>query len=198
VLRWFDKAPAGGEGIDLDAEEIDVEGRLRALDVVTERADGTDLRLAPPFRDALRREIDTVRGTGVDRAAAVAELFDLDPDEHDCTIETYAGGSTALSVDDRHVAQWASEAALVADQAADRVLRRQREAWTDLPVLHRSELLGSIRLFVERCPSCDGPVSLVGETVESCCREREVAAVTCEDCDARLFETDLPEHLQTG
>jgi hypothetical protein len=196
VLRWFEKAPAGE--VDLDADEIDVEQRLRALGAVTERDDSTDLRLEPSFREALRREIRSIRETAVDRADGIAELFDLDPDEHDCAVESYGSGSTALVVDDRHVAQWASEAAFVADLAADRVLRERREEWADLPVIHRSELLGSIRLFVEQCPSCDAPVSLIEETVESCCREREVAAVTCDDCSARLFETGLPDHLQAG
>jgi hypothetical protein len=35
---------------------------------------------------------------------------------------------------------------------------------------------------------CAGPVSLGQDTVESCCRSYEVVAVSCSDCDSRLFE----------
>jgi hypothetical protein len=34
------------------------------------------------------------------------------------------------------------------------------------------------------------------ETVESCCRSREVIAVGCESCGDRLFEATLTDQLQ--
>jgi hypothetical protein len=42
---------------------------------------------------------------------------------------------------------------------------------------------------LDSCPTCGGTIRLGTETVSSCCREYEVVAATCADCDARLFET---------
>lgn len=53
-------------------------------------------------------------------------------------------------------------------------------------------MLNGLRLFVERCPACDGPVTADREVVESCCRSLDVVAVSCDACGARLFETEAP------
>ena len=62
-------------------------------------------------------------------------------------------------------------------------------------VAYRSELLASLRLFVERCPTCDGTVEFGTDVVESCCRSYDVVAATCGACDARLFETPYTEAI---
>jgi len=63
------------------------------------------------------------------------------------------------------------------------------------PLVSRSGVLGALRLFVERCPTCEGPVQLEERVVESCCSSYEVVAGRCTACTARLFELDLPPSL---
>jgi hypothetical protein len=53
-------------------------------------------------------------------------------------------------------------------------------------------VLGALRLFVEECPGCEGPVTLEERVVESCCTSYDVIAGRCRACDARLFEVRLP------
>ena len=42
---------------------------------------------------------------------------------------------------------------------------------------------------VDTCPECGGIPEFGTDTVESCCSTHQVAAVSCTDCDARLFES---------
>jgi hypothetical protein len=55
----------------------------------------------------------------------------------------------------------------------------------------QAELLGALRLFLDRCPVCHGAVTLSLEVVSSCCYDYNVVATTCDGCNARLFEAEL-------
>lgn len=46
----------------------------------------------------------------------------------------------------------------------------------------------TLKAVLDSCPSCGGAPAFDAETVESCCSAYDVAAVTCGDCEARLFE----------
>jgi hypothetical protein len=194
VLRWFDKTPARDRGVDVDGrEEIDVERTLLDLGVVTECADRDDLCLDEAFGRAWRERIDAVGDREVE--AEVRRLLDLDP-EADNAVERRGAEAAVVFIDGQQVGQWESGAALVADLAADEVLRERTDEWDRLHVLNRSELLHSLRMFLERCTECGEPVSVDHETVESCCRSFDVAAVTCDGCGSRFFEIELDDQLQ--
>lgn len=85
---------------------------------------------------------------------------------------------------------WESHAALLADTAAADVLQRRYGMWPSIGVKPRGQVLSGLRLFLERCPSCDGPVTADQSIVESCCRSLDVLAVTCQECGARVFEIE--------
>ena len=73
---------------------------------------------------------------------------------------------------------------------AARALSEYDDDWDDLPMDAQNQLLGSLRLFLEHCPSCHGTLEFGTERVESCCREIEVVAVSCPDCGARILEVN--------
>jgi hypothetical protein len=192
VLRWFDKEPTVRDvERPEDVEDIDVETLLYEAGVVTECEDVDDLCLEPAFQRAWRDEIEALRAKDSLRGDLL-DLLGLDG-EHD--LEEYGDGARVVRVDGQHVGQWESDAALVADLAADEVLAGWDDDWADLHVVNRSEVLGSLRLFLERCPNCDAPVSIDQDRARSCCRAIDVAVMTCEDCGARIFEFRLDEEL---
>lgn len=45
-------------------------------------------------------------------------------------------------------------------------------------------LLAGLRLFLDTCPVCEGPLAFGKETVESCCRSVDVVAVDCGEHNA--------------
>lgn len=191
VLRWFDK----GHSSVASLENLDVESVLADAGVVAvdERLD--DLVLTEDFEDAWYERIEAMSvSDGETQVAELATLLDVDAE----TIELERRGDAVMAwIEDRYAGQWESKPAFVADVAADRVLAERYPRWDRLPLAHRSEILGSLRIFLERCPTCDGSVTLGQEVVESCCRSYDVVAASCNDCGARLFETEVdPEQLE--
>lgn len=183
VLAHFDKLDDPDPTPEPD--EIDAETLLLEADVIEPCEHEDDLCLSPSFERALderRGEIDV--DTDPSRIAAALGV-DGDP-----SIERH-GTAFAMSVDGTWIGQWESEAALLADLIAADALAEHYPDWTDLHEVERGQLLGSLRLFVETCPACGGPVALAEETVTSCCRSIEVAAVRCEGCEDRLLEVQL-------
>jgi hypothetical protein len=200
VLRWFDKAPTEG-AVEREAtaatdepDDVDVSATLLEMGVIAECEDVDDLCLDEAFQAAWRREVADLRESDRDgRRAEIAALLDLEADHE---IEEYGRNAAIVSVDGTHAGQWESDAALLADLAADRTLRDWGVGWEGYHVVDRSRILNTLRMFLERCPACDAPVSIGQETVESCCRSRDVAAVACDDCGARLFEIELTDEMQ--
>jgi hypothetical protein len=190
LLARFDK-------VDRPATDgpVDVEGTLVAAGVLVDGAE--DLALAPSFA---AEWTDRIRGLDADRtglsdverdradAADLAAMTDLPADSID--VERY-GAAVVASLDDHRIGRWESRAAFVADLAAARELDRRVPRWRSLPLAVRSELLGSLRLFLERCPACDATVTLDHEVVRSCCRDYDVIAVSCAGCGSRLLEADV-------
>lgn len=197
LLRAFEKAPAtespagaavaggartGGE----DGREFDVEAVLEDAGATEECADADDLCLVPAFREAWRAEVEAIRDAeGGPRERTTALGADLTVNRRGEVLVARADGAI--------VGQWESEAAFLADVAAAEVLAERYPPWADFGVAERGAVLNGLRLFVERCPSCDGRVTFGEEVVESCCRFADVVAVTCEDCGARLFEAEVDE-----
>ncbi|QGX94756.1 hypothetical protein EI982_08075 [Haloplanus rallus] len=192
VLKLFDKHDPDPPAI---ADEADIESFLIEVDAVEECRDGTDLCLTEAFRTAWNERIHRLRERG-DEDEGIAALFEgLDIDTERVRVESY-GDAYEAYIDDTRVGQWESRAAYLADLAAEGELRDRHAGWHRLGFDARTEVLGSLRLWLERCPSCDGPVTLGEDTVESCCRSIDVIAATCEDCEARVFEAQFsPEAM---
>jgi hypothetical protein len=180
LLAAFDKTPTPVS----DEGAIDAERVLLDAGVLEPCPEVDDLCLAPAFREAWYDHMASLRGSETQASALAAELG-LDAEavsfvEHGDAVVAHHG--------DGRVGQWESRAALVADLAAARELATWVRGWDGLSVAQRSQLLGGLRVFVEECPACGGPVTLAQETVESCCRSHEVVAVACASCAARLLE----------
>ncbi|HKJ58207.1 MAG TPA: hypothetical protein VKA37_03185 [Halobacteriales archaeon] len=184
LLRAFDKGPtvespaAGGE--------VDVESVLLDAGAVSECDDVDDLCIEPDFREAWRAEVEAIAEPDErprDLASVLGEGVHLE--EH--------GDPPAATDGTSLVGQWPSDAAFVADVAGGTVLADRYPAWTGLEPAERAAVLTGLRLFVERCPSCGGPVTMGEEAVPSCCRWHDVIAVACDDCGARLLETEVPD-----
>jgi hypothetical protein len=188
LLAVFDKA-------DPTPSSVDVEETLVAAGVLHDEA--ADLVLDPGFAtawaermDDIDAERDGLSDAEADRLDAVelAALTDLDADTLD--IQRY-GDAVVATLDAERIGRWESRAAFVADVAAARELDDWVPRWRSIPLAARSELLGALRLFLERCPACDAALTLDHEVVRSCCRDRDVIAMSCSGCGARLLEADF-------
>lgn len=170
---------------DVEADGEFVEDLLQDAGALEECDDVDDLCLTPAFRDAWRDRIVDLREEDHRAREQLADILDADPDELE--FEEH-GEAVVAKKGPRRVGKWESRAALVADMAAARTLEERYEPWAGLHMRQRSAALNGVRVFLEHCPECDGIVSVGEERVESCCREYDIMAVSCEDCGARLFE----------
>jgi hypothetical protein len=194
VLRLFDKDPRErlpADGDDVEAAELDAEAVLRAAGAIVDDDARDDVVLTPEFERAWFGRMDALDHTRTD-ADELADLLDVDADR---LVLDRRGDAVVAYLDDRWIGQWESRAAFVADLAGARELEARYPAWSDLPLSHRSEVLGGLRLCLDRCPVCGGDVVVHQDVVESCCRSVDVVAATCESCDARLFEADYDPEL---
>lgn len=180
------KADGDDPGDAAPAEAVDVEAFLAAAGAVAECENADDLCLTDAFRRAWREEIERLRDADTNRADA-ASLLDVDAER--LSIESYEDAFLAR-LNGRRVGHWESYAAFLADLAAAAVLRERHERWASLSARSRGQVLSGLRLFLERCPSCDGPVTVDQSVVDSCCRSLDVVAVTCEGCGARVVEIE--------
>jgi len=189
LLATFDKRPEGAEGID--AADVDVEAELIDAGVLEPCANRDDLCVADGYADAWRARIERLRENEVEpemlRDFFPVDVADVSFDRSDDAVIARMGGT--------RVAHWESEAALIADVAAADVFQERLGRWDDYSFEAQVELVGGLRLFLERCPDCDGPIAFGEETVESCCRSVDVVAMNCDDCGARLFEAEVTEAM---
>lgn len=191
VLAWFDKRPVDELPSDEDGL-VDVESALHSMGVVEPCKGGTDLCLEPDFRVAWYDHAETMQSDD-ERRSAIAEMLDVETSK--LSFDEY-GSAVVVRFEGKQVGQWESDAALVADLAADRALSAHTVEWDRLDVVNRSRVLNSLRMFLEECPACGGPATMGQETVESCCRSIDVVAVTCQDCGSRLFEIEVSPELE--
>ncbi|RXK46721.1 hypothetical protein [Halorientalis pallida] len=189
VLAWFDKAETRTRTSGpAEPEEIDVEATLVDAGVLEEKSYG-DLGLTPAFAADFRDQVERERDEEADREA-LAAIVGIDAE--DLAFEEY-GSAFVAHAEGQNVGRWESRAAFLADVATGRVLPEYHDGWDDTDPAGRGQLLAGLRLFVEQCPACDGQVRFGQEVVESCCRTIDVVAVTCQDCNSRLFEVDASD-----
>lgn len=191
LLSRFEKTPNAGVSPAEDGESIDIEQLLIENELLTECEQHDDWCLAAPIKRRwwaameVFEEIET-------RRSAIAELLAVD--EESLSVNEY-GDAAVVTVDGQTVGQWESDAAFLADLAANEVLTDEFSGWSGMKLDNRSQVLHSLRMFLEQCPMCNGQLSMGHETVESCCRAFDVVAVTCHACEARLFEIEITENL---
>jgi hypothetical protein len=182
LLALFGKGPAQGAEYDSD---LDPEQALQRVGALEPCETGEDLCLTDEFRGEWNDEIERVKAEDASRE----QLLDmLDIDQGDVTFTEF-GDAFQVLINDRAVGKWESEGAFQADLGAANVLARRYENWDEMSVEEQSQLLNGLRLFIDTCPECGGVPEFGTDTVESCCSTHEVAAVSCTDCDARLFES---------
>jgi len=187
VLDLFGKAPETAAE-QIEDTDIDPEQELLDAGALEPCEDHDDLCLTDGFREAWYDEIERVsaeRDASRERLLGLLGLDDAEVTftEHGAAFQAFADGTA--------VGRWESEAAFLADLGAARALERRSDRWDRLSVEARGQLLNGLRLFIDTCPACGGTPTFGTDTVESCCTTQEVAAVACEQCDARLFESPM-------
>ena len=196
VLRWFDKAPTAPASTPRnDSDGVDVERLLVAADALEPTADGSDLRLTEGFRDAWHERIGSRRSTAIEgthlaNALGIPEHSEtrVVPDD-DAFVATTA---TTL------IAQWPSHTAALADVTAADALDERLPGWERLEPARRADVLAALRLFLDRCPACEGPIDTSEGHVSSCCRSFQVLTFSCTECGSRLYEMDLDRFEATA
>jgi hypothetical protein len=164
----------------------------RSAEVVEPCNNGTDLRLTSGFEKAWYGRMDTIDSPNRER---LARALDSSPDQ--LSFERY-GDALLVHTDDEVIAQWDSNAAVVADLAAAGELARRSSEWSVANPVEKARVLTSLRVFIEDCPTCDGSVAIEQEVVESCCRSYDMVAAACSDCEAQLFEIEWSDELASG
>jgi hypothetical protein len=188
VLRLFGKAVEPNRD---EAGNVDVETALLEAGALKPCDDRDDLCLVPSFETAWRDRIDTFAETDPE-LSGLLERGDLagTATQSGVTFDRQ-GDAYVASIDDTQIAQWASRAAYLADAAAGAELRDRYGGWRAMTFRERTDLAGSLRLWLEQCPVCGGAIEMGEKTVESCCRERTVLASSCAKCGSRVFEADI-------
>jgi len=184
LLSLFGKEPVLDHHQPVETDEsFDPEATLVQVGALEECAESDDLCLTDRFSEAWHAELENVDAeTGRDELLA---LLDIDTGD---VVYTDFGRAFVAKLDGHTVGKWESEPAFLADLAAARVFEAHYPGWDGLSVEARGQLLSGLRLFLDTCPDCGGVPSFDAETVESCCSTYDVAAVTCGECEARLFE----------
>lgn len=147
-----------------------------------------DLRMTEPFQDRWRTAVEAL-ADGDERRRAAADLYDEPADR--VAIEFREEDQPFVLVDGRSTNNWITETAMVADLAAHRAIEDDR--WARLDRNDRARVLKSFRVVLDVCPDCGGSVVPTQEVVTSCCRDWDVIAVRCLDCDARVAELPPPD-----
>ncbi|WP_117363419.1 hypothetical protein [Natrarchaeobaculum sulfurireducens] len=174
-----------------DADPITPEAFFLEHDIIEPCAEVEDLCLTESFRIEWHEEINRIDADAL-KAEDAAVAVGLTDEEGGFEI-VHHGDARVLRRDNRRIGQWPSQAALVADVTAARVLDSWVEEWTSLTIDKKGALLNGLRLFLETCPMTGGDVTMDEETVESCCRSYDVIAVTCAKSGERLFEHPVTE-----
>jgi len=193
VLRWFDKEPNPtsipvddtDETIRIDPEQILLNARA-----VTPCENGTDLCLQSNFQTSWRERRQVLENESPNSE----DLLDALDAPVDVSVEEY-GDALVATTDDGMLGQWPSQAAVVADVAAAAELAKRYPDWERLNPAERARVLTSLRIFIEECPACGGPVWVEQEAVESCCMSHDVVVSACQHCDAQLFEIEWDEEF---
>ncbi len=191
VLALFDKEPAAerasmdagaaGETVE-DPETVLLESGLLVVD-----PSGADLLIAPDVGDDLRAAAAAVNA-GPSDEETLSRLAGIPTEELRFGWE---GDAYVARLGHEKIAVWESRSAFVADAAADQVFADRIPGYADESLARRTALLGAFRIFLDRCPTCHGEITVGRDVVTSCCASYDVVAGTCAGCNDRLFEIEV-------
>lgn len=192
VMGLFDPPEALGSSVGTPLEAtVDVERLLVDGGVVAPCEERDDLCLEPEFRAAWVDRMAELRAVPPNRDG-LGTMFDLATDHLSLHEADDVLTATNNPPDGRwqRIGQWESSAAFFADAASAGLLSARLPGWHSLSVSDRTAVFDGLRLFLDECPACRGPVRFGEEAVPSCCGSVDVIAASCEDCGARLFESE--------
>lgn len=187
---WF-LAAFGKEVVSTDFEgrttDTDTENEsLLTANVVT-RDD--DVTLTDEFRESWTERMRAVADRRIE-PTDVAPLFDA--------TSVSQHGEQSFVVDGRKSVRWGSKAALVADLAADGLLRERTSHWTTLDITRRESVRMGLRLCLETCPTCGGPLAVEETRIDPCCQKPHLSAQSvCDDCGAVLADASVVDDGET-
>ena len=161
-----------------------LDSMLLEIGVLEECETDDDLCLTDTFRNQWRDRIEGQEGTV--EPSRFARLIGVDPDR-----VSVDDGLVFVRTDPSRQQQWASRAAVVADVAAAPLLRERVDEWDALALEVRKGVLEGLRIFLDRCPLCRGPIGMdQEETTIGCCMKANRYIVRCENCEGVLMRTD--------
>jgi hypothetical protein len=184
-LLTSNRTPFENDPTDAAGDTESTESRLRVAGLL---AGDDGPRLSADFEREWRRRIVSMDGREADESA-LASLLCLP--ESDVDLSWQATGVLVASVDGRRAGKWPSRAAFVADVTAVSAFRDAFPEWWSLSATERTRALAVLRLCLDWCPSCDGPLRIERLDAVPDGDRPPVLASTCEACDARLFEAEL-------
>lgn len=176
---------------ETDSElEMTAEQYLLEQQIIEPCEDVDDLCLSTEFETAWLEKIDQI---DVDNITAddAASLIGNNTDDELEVVEY--GGARVININGAQVGKWPSDAAVIADVTAAHLLEERDQDWSQYKPEQKGELLMSVRLFLKKCPTSGGKISMNEEVVESCCQSHKIIAVTCDETGERLFEHPIDD-----
>ncbi|NEU58023.1 hypothetical protein [Halorussus sp. MSC15.2] len=176
------------------SDETDADGRIGETEVflhehgiVEPCENGEDVCIAPDFRSSWYDRMASLRENDV--RTVLGTHLDVAPS--DVVVER---GDERISVryNGRHLGSWRSEALLLADVATELELRERHPEWSHLLVQEREQVIGGLRVFLDRCPDCLEPVTERETPTETCCSVRTEIAGECVGCGTQLYSLPQP------
>ena len=150
--------------------------------------DRDDLCLTEDFESAWVDAMESILESEADLLEHLDDAFGFDADPGEFELIEKERGARVLHYGTRWVAKWPSYAAVVADVAAGKILGEWIDEFDEYEARQRGQILNSLRMFLEVCPTAEGGVRMTEDLVESCCSENTVIAVICEETGERIFE----------
>lgn len=191
LLALFGKSPAetvvhdGGVEVSTDGvTPDDIESMLTTQGIVKPCADA-DLCLQDAFAASWKRRIEQVRDTETARNR-FAMILNIDP--ADVHFES-ADARFSVEYTGDTIATWESEAAFLADIAVESTLAEWLPGWQEYDEQIRTQILSSMRVFLEWCPGCDGRLETSEDVIQTCCGpDTTNVIIECVDCGVPIFE----------
>ena len=182
---WVHEQIGPGHELDGVGADVDVETTLKTADIVIDCTDVDDLCLTESYRDAWHARMAELTDESTQRER-LADSLSVSADE--IAFEQSETG-WHVKIEGVKAGRWQSEAAFVADLASEELLASRIRQWDALAADDRTQLLVSLRSFIEECPTCGGDVVPDEEVRKSCCRDDIVSVTTsCVECEAVLFK----------
>ncbi|WP_258303481.1 hypothetical protein [Haloferax larsenii] len=166
------------------------EAVLLECNAVKPTENGDDLVLSSSFEQSWRSGMQSITDPSID-------LIINTIGGADDQVNFQQNGESAIAHKNGEVVgQWDSTVAMTADVAAANELVQRLPSWETMNFAERARILMSLRIFLEKCPICEGDIRLEEDVVESCCRSYDVIATSCASCESQLFEIEWNKKLE--